>query len=233
MYNRQHSQQTQETTMEAMHIQNWLDENLTEAVEHITESVEAEYEVTPNVNEIPHESYSGFIPFTNGGITIMAHLSLDYLVGTGKGFVNEDVTKQIDDTVDYCYTGAREQFIEENREALSQAFTKKELDENSDNINYHSLYELKYGELAESLSETETAWLESTLFIEHRFMFFSADNSRNITGRDEIYFISGVNLDYDYGRDKGLVETFEATYAVDDLTPYIVRELVKNMVDSI
>jgi hypothetical protein len=221
--------------MEAMHIQNWLDENIVEAIDHIVEAVEAEYEIEGSVNEIPHESYSGFIPFTNGGVQFTAPISLDYLVGSGKGFVNEDVTKQIDDTVEYCYNGARKQFIEENREALKATdfYTDKMLDANSEDVNYHTLYSLHNGELAETLSEIESAWLEGTLFVEHRFMFFSADNARNVTGRDEIYFISGVNLDYDYGRDKGLVETFEATYAVDDLTPYIFRELVKNMVDSI
>ena len=87
--------------------------------------------------------------------------------------------------------------------------------------------------MAESLSETETAWLEGILFVEHRAQFYAADNHRNETGSDEICFISGVNLDYDYGRDKGLETTFELTVPVKDLSISVFETILKSMRESI
>jgi len=219
--------------MDKMHIPNWLDETFTAAFEHITETIESEYEVEGNVTEIAYKSYDGFIPFTNGGISFTTPIDLAYLVGTGKGFTNEDVTKSINKTVDYCYTNAREAFIAEHREELEDWFSGEELDANADTIEYNTLQELKLGSLAEGLSETEYEWLTDYLFIEIRVMYFAEDNSRNKSGKDEIYFLAGVNLDYGYGRDKGIEETFELNMKVEDLTPAIVNEIIKNMLDSI
>jgi hypothetical protein len=219
--------------MEAMHIKEWLDIELSEMFDTLHSNTETEFEVSANITEIPHESCSGFIPFTNGGIHLIAPIALDYLVSTGKGFVNKDITNEIDKTVEYCYTGAREQFIAENREALNPLFTTKMLDTNSDEINYHNLYDLDEGSLAEDLSLMESGWLEGTLFVEHRAQFYAADNHRNETGHDEICFMSGVNLDYDYGRDKGLNTTYEQTFKVKDLTPAVLETILKNMLQSI
>jgi hypothetical protein len=219
--------------MELMHIPNWLDETIGEAYGNITEELDNEFEVEGTITQIEYKSYDGFIPFTNGGEIYRAPINLDYLVGTGKGFTNEKVSKSIDETVGYCYKSALEDFIMTNRDELDGLFTAEELDEISDNINYHTLYEKDEGNLAERLSEAESNWLEGYLFVEVRTIFFAADNARNITGKDEIYFIAGVNLDYDYGRDKGLVETFEETVAVDELTPAKVNDIFKKMLDSI
>lgn len=216
-----------------MRIENWLDINIGDMFGEITETTDTEFEVEGNITAIEHESYDGFIPFTNGGIQFTAPINLDYLTGSGKGFVNKEVTKTIDNTVDYCYTGAREQFIADNREELNKTFCAGYLDGNSDRVNYHVLYDMKRGNLAEILSETESAWLECILFVEHRAQFYSADNSRNETGEDEICFLSGVNTDYDYGRDKGLEITFEETVKVGDLTPNRLKEITKNMLASI
>lgn len=216
-----------------MHIPNWLDESLGNAFGEITESVESDFEVEGNITEICHKSYDGFIPFTNGGVEFTAPIGLDYAAGTGNIPNNKEVADELERATTYGYTLARQQLIENNREALNQIFTKKELDENSDNVNYHSLYELDHGDLAEELSESESECNSETFFIQHRAMFFSADNSRNETGKDEIYFYSGVNTDYDYGRDKGLIDCFEVTIPVGDLTPNKVNEIVKKMLHSI
>ena len=216
-----------------MHIAKWLDEEIGNMFGEIESTTESEFEVSGNLAEICHESYEGFSPYTNGGVDFTAAISLDYLVGTGKSFVNAKVSNEIEKTMDYCYTGAREQFIAENREVLENWFTADELNTNKDTINYHELYDLKLGTLAESLSEMEQSWQDSVLFIQHRAMFYSADNSRNDTGEDEIAFRSGVNLDYDSGRDKGIVYTFEETVKVGDLTPNKLKEILNNMLQSI
>ena len=219
--------------MELMQVPNFVDEQLDVMFEELYESTATEFEAEPNVERICHESFDGFIPFTNGGTRLITAIDLSYLEGIGKSFVNEKVANEIEQSVGYCYTNAREQFIAENRERLEKRFSKELLDSNSDKVNYHTLYDLKEGELAEELSETEQAWLEGALFIEHRVQFYSADNLRNETGEDEICFMSGVNLDYDYGRDKGLEVTFEKTVPVNELSVNMFKDITKQMVDSI
>ncbi len=220
-------------TMEQMQVPNYISEAIGEMFELIEEKTDSEFEVTGNTQEIAHEAYSGFMPFTNGGVQFTAPIFLNDLTSSGKGFMNSDVNASIEKTVDYCYTSARESFIVDNRKALEEHFSKEQLDSNSDEINYHTLYELKQGTLAEELSDMETGWLEGILFVEHRVQFYSADNHRNDTGEDEICFLSGVNLDYDYGRDKGLEYTFEQTIKVGDLTPNVIKDITKQMLQSI
>lgn len=219
--------------MELLQLPNFIDEQLDEMFDELYSSIETEFEVEPEVRPVCHESYDGFIPFTNGGTQLIASINLDYLVGSGKGFVNEKVTNEIDKTVGYCYISAREDFIANNRAELEKLFSAELLDSNSDEINYHSLYDLDAGKLAEELSETESGWLEGYLFVEHRVQYYAADNHRNETGEDEICFMSGVNLDYDYGRDKGLEVTFERTVPVNDLSVNIFKDITKKMLDSI
>jgi hypothetical protein len=211
----------------------WLDIELGDMFDKITEDTDSEFEVEGNTTEIEHESRDGFIPFTNGGLQFTAPVCLNYLTGSGKSFLNETVTDTIDKTVEYCYTGAREAFIEQNRAELNKTFCKSYLDNNSDRINYHVLYDMNRGSLAESLSEMEYSWLDSVVFVEHHAQFYAAENSHNKTGEDEICFLSGVNTDYDYGRDKGLEITFELTVKVGDLTPNKLKEITKDMLASI
>jgi len=219
--------------MQQMQLPEYIDIELGNTFDTLESAIESEFEVPSNIDEIEYKSRDGFIPFTNGGVFLMASINLDYLTGSGKGFINKEVTETIDKTVDYCYTNAREQFIAENRDALNKLFTFEELDANTDEVNYHKLYDLNNGALAESLSEMESSWLDCTLFIEHRVQFYSADNHRNETGADEICFLSGVNTDYDYGRDKGLTITFEQTVKLGDLTPNIIKDITKKMLASI
>jgi len=216
-----------------MPIPNFVDEQLDEMFEELYSQTETEFEVEPNVTEIEHKSRDGFFPFTDGGVQLVATINLAHLHGAGKDFVNEEVRNELEKVLDNCYRDSREQFIANNREHLSQMFTDELLDSNSDKINYHSLYDLKAGELAEELSETEYEWMSTALFVEHRVQFYTADNFRNETGQDEICFLSGVNLDFEYGRDKGLVTTFEKTVPVNDLSINMFKDITKQMLESI
>jgi hypothetical protein len=216
-----------------MQTESWLDEELGDMFQAITETTETEFEVEGSINEIEHASRDGFFPFTNGGVSFVAALDLAYVVGTGKSFIDTKVMESIDATVANCYTDSRKHFIANNRAELDELFEQEALNTNDEGINYHILYELKQGNLAEILSETENEWLEGTLFIEHRAQFYSATNSHNETGEDEICFLSGVNLDYEYGRDKGLVYTYNETFKVKDLTPTVLETILKSMLQSI
>jgi hypothetical protein len=92
---------------------------------------------------------------------------------------------------------------------------------------------LHRGDLAETLSDLERDWLSAALFVEVRVQYYKDDNTCNKTGEDEITFIAGVNTDFEYGRDKGLIETYEETFQVDDLTPAKVKDIFKTMYESI
>ena len=218
--------------MNKMQLPSWLNETLNEEFDNILEGVESDYDTTGNLSEICHESYDGFIPFTNGGIDFMASLRLSDCEGSGTFPNNEKVTAELERAVSYGYEQAREAFIAANYNELKKTFVVAYLDNNSDRVNYHTLYEMGRGSLAETLSEFEMEYNDDTFFIQHRAMFYSEDNSRNITGEDEIYFYSGVNTDYEYGRDKGLMDCYEETVKVSDLTPNKVKEIVKKMLHS-
>jgi len=219
--------------MELMHIPNWLNETLGNEFQNILESVESDFDTTGTIEEIEHLSRDGFFPFTNGGVEFTATMRLEDVASAATYPNNEAVTKELERAINYGYEQARELFIEHNRTKLDGLYTKEQLDNNSDEISYSDLYDKKHSELAESLSEYEMENNSEVFFIQHRAMFFSADNSRNITGNDEIYFYSGVNTDYDYGRDKGLMDCYKNTIAVGDLTPNIVKQIVEKMVASI
>lgn len=226
------TQQQDNTMAEQMNIPTWFYQ-LCGTFGDIVEAVKSDFDITGNLSEIEYKSRDGFFPFTNGGIEFMASMRLEDVASSGAYPNNEAVTKELDRAINYGYEQARKSFIENNRIRLDGLYTKEQLDNNSDEINYHDLYEKKYNELAESLSEYEMEYNSEVFFIQHRAIFFSADNHRNITGQDEIYFYSGVNTDYDYGRDKGLMDCYENTIAVGDLTPNKVDSIVKAMLQSI
>jgi len=89
--------------------------------------------------------------------------------------------------------------------------------------------------LAEQLSEYETQYLTEggAFWYQFRAMYYSADNYRNVSGKDEILFMAGVNLDFEYGRDKGLEITFEENVPVELLTKEKIDSIIDAMVDSI
>ncbi len=211
---------------------------LLECFESITEKLEMDFEsgYETEVTEVAHESCEGFIPFTNGGYDLTIPVTLMDLSSKGALPVNADISKQIEDVIEYSYKMALEGFVEDNAEIVKKLFpnmdTKKP---DADIINYHTLYEMDQGELAEELSEFEYSYLTegSTLFIQVKAFFFDKENSRNITGNDEIYFHAGYNLDFDYGRDRGLELSYERTIKAYELTPQRIVELFKNIYESI
>ncbi len=209
---------------------------LHESFEQLNERVESEYEMEGNLTEVAHEAYDGFIPFTNGGYDLITPVDLSYVVGSGRYPGNAKVKKQINDAVAYSYEMALESFCENEADQLRKLFTMEELSNpNTDTINYHELYERGEGELAERLSETESESLYEggTFFLQYRVLYFSADNHRNESGEDELYFMSGVNLDFEYGRDKGLETMYERNVKVSELTPEVIKEVMKAMFEAV
>jgi hypothetical protein len=193
--------------------------------------------VDTQVNEICHTSYDGFIPFTNGGFDLTVPTDLRSMWGSGSGPSNEAIDKELQRVIETSQQDALEQFVQDKREELSKFFTDAQLDDPKyDDINYHDLYEMDQGQLAEDLSQDyEDLYLSEggVFFYQMRAMYFAADNCRNESGKDEILFLAGVNMDFEYGRDSGLEVTYEKNIPVGELTIDSVETIIKDMVASI
>lgn len=192
--------------------------------------------VDTHVREITHRSHDGFIPFTNGGFDLTLPTDLHYVYGSGNGPCNKKVSDQIDKVIEQSLQDALEAFCEHNSEKLGFYFLIDQIkNPNADVINYQSLYDMEQGELAEELSEYETENLSegATFFYQFRVIYYAADNTRNESGDDEILFLAGTNLDFEYGRDKGLEVTYENCVPVELLTTEQIDVIINEMVESI
>lgn len=188
------------------------------------------------VQEIEHRHVPGFMPFTNGGFDLMLPTDLHNTWGSGSGPSNKKISDYLDKVIETSQQDALESFVQENKSVFEELFPDADLDEPSyDLINYHDLYDMDQGDLAEQLSEYESSYLTEggTFFYQFRAMFYSADNSRNESGVDEVLFMAGVNLDFEYGRDKGLEITYENCVPVELLTIDEIDVIINEMVDSI
>ena len=188
------------------------------------------------VQEICHTSYDGFIPFTNGGFDLTVPTDLRSMFGSGSGPANEKVSKYLDSVIESSQQDALEEFVRENKSVFEELFPDADLDNPTyDLINYHDLYDMDQGNLAEQLSEFEDQYMTEggTFFYQLRAMYYSADNIRNESGDDEILFLAGTNLDFEYGRDSGLEVTYENCVPVSLLTVEEIDTIISEMVDSI
>lgn len=192
--------------------------------------------VDTNTTEICHTSYDGFIPFTNGGFDLTLPTDLHYVYGSGNGPANKKVSDKIDKVIEQSLQDALQSFCEKNSEKLGFYFLTDQIEKpNADIINYHSLHDMEQGDLAEELSEHETEFLSEggTFFYQFRVIYYSADNARNESGEDEILFIAGTNLDFEYGRDQSLEVSYEKCVPLKGLTTEHVDTIINEMVNSI
>ena len=233
-----HSQQTKVITMEKMNVpvtlSSYIQEKLQDAMDDLPENYGGCIDTC--VNEIEHKSRDGFIPFTNGGFDLMVPTDLMTMWGSGSGPSNEKINDYLQGVIESSQQDALESFVEENKSIFEELFPDVDMDNPTDDpINYHILYDMGQGDLAEKLSEHEHMYMTegSTFFYQLRAMYYSADNSRNESGDDEILFMAGVNLDFEYGRDKGLEVTYENCVPVELLTNEEVDVIISEMVESI
>ena len=98
-----------------------------------------------------------------------------------------------------------------------------------------SFWNTPAGILQEEFHEFSTEYMQEggEYWLVANANYFAADNRRNETGQDEVFFFAGVNTDFTYGRDKGLESTWEKTYKLKYLTPGRVRVIIKAMQASI
>ena len=215
------------------------------------------------VNPISSEAYSGFIPFTNGGYDAMVMQFLNYHYNTTgrEADIIAPYVESSENDAAAEFVRHRGEDTDGPGPELAKAYRDAELPEyggkGSSNFvwNWFNEREEQYsddtqadcvgdkpafwstpvGILREEFSQYSDEWLSEGggYWLQARCVFFAADNSRNETGSDEIFFYAGVNTDFTYGRDKGLECTFERTYKVSRLTPARIRVIVKAMQSSL
>lgn len=120
------------------------------------ESFDHEHDcIEPEVMEVCHKSYDGFMSMNNGGYRAKIPCILQYTVGNGVTFKNEAIAKELDSAHNMGLGSALESFLELNASALAAHYTAAELAEDKEsastmfnkgefintNVNYHDLYE--------------------------------------------------------------------------------------------
>ena len=224
--------------MEKMYVPESLEHHIVEKLQEAMDDLPENYGgcVDTMVQPIEHKSYDGFIPFTNGGFELTVPTDLMSMYGSGSGPSNKKIDEYLQGVIESSQQDALESFVQENKPVFEELFPDADLENPTYYlINYHKLYDMDQGALAEQLSEYEHSYMTegSTFFYQLRAQYYSADNIRNESGDDEIVFIAGVNTDFEYGRDKGLEVTFEECVPVSLLSKAQVDVIIAEMLDSI
>ncbi len=210
-----------------------------------------------DVRDIPSEAYDGFIPFTNGGLNAMVLQDLALADGGGmRGPREEEIIRPY---IESSQNDAAYDFIQCRYEleclrdvvghdnassVLFGYFDECETDHAERAAQYpvdmlgepaRPFWDTDTGRLREEYWEFESEYLAKggEYWLQFRAVYFAPDNSRNLTGKPEVFFYAGVNTDFTYGRDKGLECTFERTYPVARLTPARIEVIARAMLDSL
>ena len=193
--------------LEYSEIYDVLKDKIDDAVEDISSTYEQAYD--SQGEEVEHESRSGFIPYTNGGYSSKWFEYINMLSGSGASLPTSVLDKEMQRQVDYSYELAKDRFVEENEELV------KEIGE--DKVNYHDLYELGYGDEAESLSEMESDMGDDSILMEVEAMYYAPHNERGIDGKNTIRLSGSVNLEAPYHRRGNLDDYIESEFTFNSV----------------
>jgi hypothetical protein len=161
--------------------------------------------------EVEHEYRDGFIPYTDGGYEAVWFETLGSLYGSGTNLPTKPLDDEKDRQIEYNQKVALEQFIENNQELVEQI--------GEDKIDYHSLYELGYGEEAEELSESEMSYMyEDTIMMRILANYYAPENSRAEDGKHSIRLFGDVNLESPYHRAGNLDDSHEYSFTFNSIS---------------
>lgn len=214
-----------------------------------------EYGLETEPQTISATSYDGFIAHTNGGFRTLIPCTLRDAESRGLTDVERDVLQSYIDQSnrDAAEAYIADSELAEHWEAYeNDSCADKYADEwlydrwhaleseyNAFNAVQASLFRVPTwsDSLAghqceaqrEAFYEVLDRWLAEggTFFYELTAIYYEKDHRRNVTGADEIYFFVGVNTDFEYGRERGLVTQRETTIKLSRLTPLRVAQVVE------
>ena len=184
-----------------------LKDKIDDAVEDISSTYDQAND--SNGEEVESKSRDGFIPYTNGGYSSKWFEYINTLSASGASLPTSVLDKEMQRQVDYVYELAMDRFVEENEELV------KEIGE--DKVNYHDLYELGYGDEAESLSEMESDMGDDSILMEVEAMYYAPHNERGIDGKNTIRLSGSVNLEAPYHRRGNLDDYIETEFTFNSV----------------
>jgi hypothetical protein len=207
------------------------------------------FEPKRDVREVPSEAYDGFMPFTNGGVDCKVMRMLDTDGQEARGREAEIIRPYLDS----AEKDAAEAFIDDRglraeweaydgpEDVVTWLYKRwndaEELhDRQSDALGRVPFWQTAAGAEREAFHEFESEYLSDggEYWLVGRAHFYARDNHRNKLGTaDEVYFYSGVNTDFTYGRDKGTEIVWQRSYPLARLTPKRARIIVKAMAEAL
>lgn len=150
------------------------------------------------IDTIECRSRDGFIPFSHnrGGLMARQFTDLMSLWGSGITVSHKKAQAEIERQIEYNLELAKETFFEKHTKELKKIGITEETDPR---LNYHDLYKMKHGDLAERLSQLESKYLsdhDSSIMFEVRFMYSGCDE----TGTHRAFVSCAVNTEGPYHR---------------------------------
>ena len=210
------------------------------------------------VSPVSAESYDGYIAHTNGGFRVMVPCTLRDVESEGMTDFEESVLRRYIDT---SRTDAALDFIQA-RDGLSELWEEYDGERSADDWLWHHIDSIEtqwrdryhnpdapelpgieaapnYCADAEALREEwyefEDMYLSegATFFYEIRVLYYERDHRRNNTGADEMYVMSGINTDFEYGRESGLETAIERDIKLARLNETRIRKIVDALADAL
>lgn len=209
-----------------------------------------------SIHAISARSYDGFIAHTNGGFRALVSCDLGSAESEGlSGFETACLQTYIDSSHN---DAATDWLRADEREALQLEFENSESENACDWLNerwYHAekLFDERVAMQSDMFGDAGKFWQTDMaaereqfwdydreylceggiFFYEITAIFYAKDHRRNETGADELFIFAGINVDFTYGRERGLETVWEQTYKVERLTPKRLEVIVEHCQDQI
>lgn len=210
------------------------------------------------VSEVSAQSYDGFIAHTNGGLRVMVPCTLRDVEAEGLTTFEDSVLSEY---IERARDDAASDFIQ-SRDELTEAHAEYDGDKGASawlwdyfdskesewRDRYHNPDAPEFDAVAraprecpdvetmrEEYYEFEDNYLSegATFFYEIRILYFEAGHRHNVTGADEMYIMSGINTDFDYGRERGLETARERFIKLARLNETRINTIVDAIADAI
>lgn len=179
-----------------------LNELIKDICEQFGHAMTQKYETYGNeIEPLPHESGPGFHCHINGGWRSVEYTLLNHMQGSGYWPDNEDFRAAAEQHEAEASKEAHDRFIHDFGNDLRAAGIDPSIPEQSEKINYHDLYEMGQGKLAERLSEIEDSCLSDYSYtFTFSVQYYAPDNryKQNEEGKPEVYVISEVRGSYSH-----------------------------------
>lgn len=194
------------------------------------------------VEQVENESRSGFTPYTAGGYDGIVYANLGYAQGSGA--IPAVIKPYIESGERDCEADWDEQNPEWPAEKIFRIANQESGQLTLDGLSAQGEAE----QMLEKYQEFEDEWMREggTYFYKVRALYYDSESStRPESGEPEIYFMVGINTDFEYGRDNISWLTYygsdpqctkwewECLVRARELTPALIMALKKEAFEAL